>query len=68
MAKKRPRFQYGTDFDIGGFGVEFDFVLAQSVLSPTAPPRLLLPPMRRVDDPTYDRAVHRSSPAPEPHR
>jgi len=37
MAKKRPRFQYDTDFDIGGFGVEFDFVLAQSVLSHTGP-------------------------------
>jgi SAM-dependent methyltransferase len=35
MHKKKPRFYRATDFDISFFGVEFDFILAQSVISHT---------------------------------
>jgi SAM-dependent methyltransferase len=37
MAKKRPRFHHGMDFDLASFGIEFDFILAQSILSHTGP-------------------------------
>jgi hypothetical protein len=37
MKKKKPRFRYGTNFDIAAFGVDFDFILAQSVISHTGP-------------------------------
>jgi hypothetical protein len=35
MNKKPPRFHYATDFDIGWFQTEFDFILAQSIISHT---------------------------------
>ncbi len=34
---KKPTFLHGTDFPLAGFGVEFDFILAQSVWSHTYP-------------------------------
>lgn len=34
---KRPSFRYVDDFSAEGFGVEFDFVLAQSIFSHTYP-------------------------------
>lgn len=34
---KRPTFLHGTDFPLAEFGVEFDFVLAQSIWSHTYP-------------------------------
>lgn len=34
---KRPNFRFVDDFSAGGFGVEFDFALAQSVFSHTYP-------------------------------
>jgi SAM-dependent methyltransferase len=33
---KRPRFAHNDDFDLGVFGVDFDFILAQSILSHTS--------------------------------
>jgi SAM-dependent methyltransferase len=35
MRKKKPRFRTATDFDVASFGVDFDFILAQSVISHT---------------------------------
>ncbi len=32
---KRPNFAYNDDFDLSGFGTEFDYVLAQSIFSHT---------------------------------
>lgn len=34
---KQPTFRYVDDFSVGGFGVEFDFALAQSVFTHTFP-------------------------------
>lgn len=34
---KHPTFRYVDDFSVGGFGVEFDFALAQSVFTHTYP-------------------------------
>ena len=39
---KEPKFRYVSDFSLEGFGVEFDFVVAQSVFSHTYPDLLRL--------------------------
>lgn len=35
--RKRPRFSDSADFDAGSFGVDFDFIVAQSVFSHAGP-------------------------------
>ena len=37
VARKKPAFQYGSDFDLPAFGVEFDRLIAHSVLSHAGP-------------------------------
>ncbi len=39
---KRPTFRFVTDFSVQDFGVEFDYVVAQSVFSHTSPDLLCL--------------------------
>lgn len=39
---KHPSFRFVTDFSVQGFGVEFDYVVAQSVFSHTSPDLLRL--------------------------
>jgi SAM-dependent methyltransferase len=39
-ATKQPRFAYNDDFDLGGFGVAPDFVLARSIWSHTSKPQI----------------------------
>lgn len=39
---KRPRFRYVDDFSASGFGVDFDYALAQSVFSHTYPDLLVM--------------------------
>lgn len=46
---KRPRFRYVDDFSAAGFGVEFDYVLAQSVFSHTHPD-LMMKAFRGIGD------------------
>jgi SAM-dependent methyltransferase len=40
VAVKRPHFSYDADFRLDVFGVQFDFVLAQSVFSHVAPQQI----------------------------
>ena len=41
MARKRPRFDHNTDFDLSVFGCDFDFMVARSVWTHASKPQIL---------------------------
>jgi len=55
-AEKRPRFDYGEDFDFSVFGVKFDFVVARSIFSHTSP-QMIRRALESFRDNSADRGI-----------